>query len=126
MFIFALATGTAQFPLRFKQFAQNSTDTVCLHRIPKPGNWVKLSILCSDNNFAPDKAYQLSEIQTMKVPQITKTSEALCKVAKIWISISFCLVGCGSKNQSKFCFRKKSVTEIAIAFHVPLFSAQYY
>ena len=55
MFIFALATGTAQFPLRFEQFAQNFTETVCLHKIPKPGNWVKLSILSSNNNFAPDK-----------------------------------------------------------------------
>ena len=62
----------------------------------------------------------------MKVPQIIKSSEALCKVAKIRISINFYLVACGSKNQSKFCFNKKSVTEIAIAFHVPLFSAQYY
>ena len=123
MFIFALATGTAQFPLRFEQFAQ-STETVCLHKI-----WVKLNILCSDNNFAPDKQItgtNFSEIQTMKVPQITKTSEALCKVAKIWISINFYLVGYGSKHQSKFCFRKKSVTEIVIDFHVPLFSAQYY
>ena len=55
MFIFALATRTAQFPLRCEQFAQNSTEIVCLHKISKPENWVKLSILCCDTNFAPDK-----------------------------------------------------------------------